>query len=157
MIRAEREDPRDCIIYYCTNKYAFIRRVKLKWSRRIRTNKISLCLLYWRSLPTNSDSILYGSLRSTHNGKNGTCGLKTSDQLTPLSIRGAVRDALLLVSRVTTSLIFSPPPRANHSFSLSLSFTLLEKKGSKHIDGRWRSTVARYTATRVLEGCESKY
>lgn len=42
---------------------------------------------------TDIDSILYGSLQSTHNGKNGTCGLKTSDQLTPLSIRGTVRDA----------------------------------------------------------------
>lgn len=156
-----REESRSVIaltsIHYCTNKYAFIRRAK---SKCIRTNKISF---YMRERATHRrpdiDSIFYGSLRSTHNSKNGTCGLKTSDQLTPLSIRGTVRDAprraLIVVSRVTISPFLLPlraVARVRHPLS-----TLVGQRGSKHIDGRWRSTVARYTITRVLEGYESKY
>lgn len=48
----------------------------------------------------NVDSILHGSLRNTPDtiAKSGTCGLKTSDQLTPLSIRtdGDVRALVVL-------------------------------------------------------------
>jgi len=107
-----------------------------------------------RSSLANTNSISYGSLRSTHNSKNGTCGLKTSDQLTPLSIRGAVREAsrsYLLAVYLSVSL--SPTPHGH----ATLSTPLLAERGSKHIDGRWRSSVPRYAASRVLEGCESKY